>query len=174
MFKLAKLPKQDIQTAVDLAFRISYNPGLTWTDFDWLRSQTKIPIVIKGITNPNDAELAVQHQADAIIISNHGGRHLDGAVASLDALPKVSEVLRGRIPILLDSGIQRGADVIKAISLGAGAVLIGKLYTFALAVGGEEGVYSALENIIADTDLTMANAGISSLSKVDKSLVAHN
>ena len=171
--KLAKLPKQDIQTAVDLAFRISYNPGLTWTDFDWLRSQTKIPIVIKGITNPNDAELAVQHQADAIIVSNHGGRHLDGAVASLDALPKVSEVLRGRIPILLDSGIQRGADVIKAISLGAGAVLIGKLYTFALAVGGEEGVYSALENIIADTDLTMANAGISSLSKVDKSLVVH-
>lgn len=171
--QLPKPPQEDPQGAIDLVSKIAINPGLTWKDLLFLRKHTRIPILVKGILNPNDAQMALDHGADGVIVSNHGGRHLDGAVASLDALPKVVDLVQGRAPVLMDSGIRRGADVIKACALGASAVLVGRPYIYGLAVAGEKGVRRVVRNIIADTDITMANSGRRSIDEVDRSLVVH-
>ncbi|MDR6224377.1 alpha-hydroxy-acid oxidizing protein [Desmospora profundinema] len=169
--KLALPPQIDPQAAVQKAYQIWNNPGLTWDDLDFLRKQTRLPLMIKGLLHPKDAALALKKGIDGIIVSNHGGRYLDGAVAALDRLPGVCEVVKGRIPVLMDSGIRGGSDVIKAISLGAAAVLVGKLYAFGLAAAGERGVYQTVRNIIADTDITMGNAGQTSISNLDRFLL---
>lgn len=171
--RLSKSPQEDPQSAIDLVSHIAHNPSLTWKDLLFLRKQTRLPILVKGILNPEDAQKALENGADGVIVSNHGGRHLDGAVASLDALPKVADLVQGRIPVLMDSGIRRGADVIKACALGASAVLVGRPYIYGLAVAGEVGVRRVVRNLIADTDITLANSGRKSISEVNRSLVIH-
>jgi isopentenyl diphosphate isomerase/L-lactate dehydrogenase-like FMN-dependent dehydrogenase len=145
--------------AVRKVMEIYSRPSLTWDDFAWLRERTTLPIVLKGILHPDDARLAVEHGLDALVVSNHGGRQVDGAIASLDALPGVVEAVGGRIPILLDSGIRGGADAFKALALGATAVLLGRPYVYGLALRGEEGVRDVIRNLVADFDLTMALSG---------------
>jgi lactate 2-monooxygenase len=168
---LKNSPQEDMKSAIQFFFSIFSNSSLTWEDIAFLREHTKLPILLKGILHPHDAELALQADVDGIIVSNHGGRQVDGAIGAMDALLGVCEVVQGRVPVLMDSGIRRGSDVVKAISLGATAVLIGRPYAYGLAVGGEEGVSHVLRNLIADTDLTLALSGRSSIRELDSSLL---
>jgi lactate 2-monooxygenase len=157
--------------AITLWSQVFGNPALTWENLQYIRMQTSLPILLKGILHPDDAKLALEHGIDGIIVSNHGGRQVDGAIASLDALPEICEAVKGEIPVLFDSGIRRGADILKAIALGAEAVLIGRPYIYGLALAGEEGVKQVLRNLIADLDLTMALSGIKSIREIDQSLL---
>ena len=122
--------------------------------------------MLKGILHPDDAARAVAEGIDGVIVSNHGGRQVDGAIATLDALPAVVEAIDGRIPVLLDSGVRGGADVFKALALGARAVLIGRPYVYGLAIAGRTGVREVIENLAADFDLTMGLAGRRSVSEI--------
>jgi isopentenyl diphosphate isomerase/L-lactate dehydrogenase-like FMN-dependent dehydrogenase len=169
--RLAQPPEENIRAAVMEWLAIFGNPGLTWVDLDFIRAQTRLPLLLKGITHPEDARLALAHGVDGLIVSNHGGRQVDGAVAALDALPAICDVARERVPILMDSGVRRGADVLKALALGARAVLIGRPYAYAMAVAGEEGVRELLRNLIAEIDLQLALSGCRSIDEVDSSLV---
>jgi lactate 2-monooxygenase len=152
--------------AVRKVMEIYSRPSLTWADFAWLREQTRLPIVVKGILHPDDARLAVAHGLDAIVVSNHGGRQVDGSIGSLDALPAVAEAVDGRLPILFDSGVRGGADAFKALALGATAILLGRPYVYGLALGGEEGVRDVVRNLVADFDLTMALSGCRAVSEI--------
>ena len=147
-------------------------PSLAWEDLAFLRERTDLPIVLKGILHPEDARNAVDHGMDGVIVSNHGGRQVDGAIAALDALPGVVEAVDGQLPILFDSGIRGGADVFKALALGATAVCLGRPYVYGLALGGEEGVREVLRNLIADFDLTMGLAGCRSFSGITEDAIA--
>ncbi|HZM82639.1 MAG TPA: alpha-hydroxy acid oxidase [Candidatus Limnocylindrales bacterium] len=129
---------------------IQFDPDLTWEHIDWLRSQTSLPVILKGIAHPDDAELAIAHGAEAIIVSNHGGRQLDTQPAAIKLLPPITEVVAGRVPILLDGGVRRGTDVLKAMALGATAVGIGRPVLWGLAVDGEAGVRDVLEVVTAE------------------------
>ncbi len=142
------------------------NPSLTWDDLAFLRAHTRLPIVLKGLLHPNDARKAVDHGADAVVVSNHGGRQMDGGLAALDALPGVVEAVQGNLPVLFDSGIRGGADVFKAVALGARAVLLGRPYAFGLGVGGEQGVRDVVHNLLAELDLTLGLAGSRSFEDV--------
>jgi isopentenyl diphosphate isomerase/L-lactate dehydrogenase-like FMN-dependent dehydrogenase len=141
-------------------------PSLTWDDLPWLRGQTSLPILLKGVLHPDDARLAVEHGVDGIIVSTHGGRQVDGAIGSLDALPEIVAAVAGRVPVLLDSGVRAGADAFKALALGAQAVLVGRPYVYGLALGGEQGVREVLQNVAADLDLTMGLAGCRSVAEL--------
>jgi lactate 2-monooxygenase len=134
-------------------------PSLTWDDLASLRGLTRLPILLKGILDPADARLALEHGVDGIVVSNHGGRQVDGAIASLDALPAIADEVQGRIPILLDSGVRGGADALKALALGATAVLIGRPYVYGLALAGEQGVREVIRNFRAEFDLTLGLSG---------------
>lgn len=144
------------------------DPSRTWDQLARRREATRLPIVVKGVLHPDDARRAVDHGVSGVIVSNHGGRQLDGALAALDALPGVVEAVGPRTTVLFDSGIRRGADVFKAVALGARAVLLGRPYCFGLAVNGERGVHDVLANLIADIDLTLGLAGRASFSEVDR------
>jgi isopentenyl diphosphate isomerase/L-lactate dehydrogenase-like FMN-dependent dehydrogenase len=141
-------------------------PSLTWDDLPWLRERTRLPILLKGLLHPDDARLAVEHGVDGIVVSTHGGRQVDGAVGSLDALPGVVDAVGGSIPVLLDSGVRGGADAFKALSLGAAAVLLGRPWVYGLALGGEEGVREVIRNFAAELDLTMGLAGRRSVAEL--------
>jgi lactate 2-monooxygenase len=141
-------------------------PSLRWEELPFLRERTDLPILLKGILHPDDAARAVDAGIDGIVVSNHGGRQVDGSIATLEALPAVADAVAGRIPILLDSGIRGGADVFKALALGAAAVLIGRPYVYALAIAGSAGVREVIENMRADFELTMALAGCSSIAEI--------
>ena len=141
-------------------------PSLTWDDLAFLRSLTSLPILLKGILHPDDAREAVRRGMDGVIVSNHGGRQVDGAIASLDALPAVVEAVDGAVPVLLDSGVRSGADAFKALALGAAAVGIGRPYAYALAAGGEAGVRTLLRNLQADFDLTMGLSGCTATDQI--------
>lgn len=169
--RLLHAPQADPGAAIRLWASLFSNTALTWHDLNWLRKQTSLPMVLKGILHPEDARLAVVHGADAIIVSNHGGRQVDGAIAALDALPPVVAAVEGRIPLLFDSGIRYGADAIKALALGARAVLLGRPYIWGLAVGGEQGVRDVVRNFLADLDLTMGLAGVRSVGELDGSVL---
>ena len=157
--KLARHPDQDPAGAIARFAQIFGNASLTWDDLPFLRRHTGLPLLLKGILNPDDAARAVDAGMDGIVVSNHGGRQMDGAVASLDALPRVLERVAGRVPVLLDGGVRRGADACKALALGASAVLLGRLFAWGLAVAGETGVREVLLNFLADLDLTLGLAG---------------
>jgi len=152
--------------AVRLFLEIYSRPSLTWDDLTFLRSVTKLPILLKGVLDPEDARIALDRGVSGIVVSNHGGRQLDGAIASIDALPAVVAAVGGRVPVLLDSGIRGGADVFKAVALGAQAVLIGRPYVYGLALAGEEGVREVIRNLRAEFDLTMGLAGCASLDEI--------
>ncbi len=143
-------------------------PSLSWEDIPRLRELTKLPLLLKGILHPDDARRAVDAGADGVIVSNHGGRQVDGAVATLDALPDIVEAVGGRVPVLLDSGIRTGADVFKALALGARAVCIGRPYVYGLALAGEAGVLEVLRNLLADFDLTMGLAGCRGVEEITR------
>jgi lactate 2-monooxygenase len=141
-------------------------PSLTWADLPFLRERTKLPVLLKGILHPDDARRALDHGMDGIIVSNHGGRQVDGAVATLDALPGVATAVEGRVPVLMDGGIRGGADVFKALALGARAVCVGRPYVYALALAGEAGVLELLRNLATDFELTMGLAGCASIAEI--------
>jgi isopentenyl diphosphate isomerase/L-lactate dehydrogenase-like FMN-dependent dehydrogenase len=159
-------PEKDPAAAARYFLAVVSNPALTWLDLAWLRRQTRLPILLKGLLHPDDARRAVEHGVAGIIVSNHGGRQVDGAIASLDALPAMVEAVAGRAAVLFDSGIRRGADVFKALALGAQAVLVGRPYCWGLAVGGEQGVRDVLLNLLADLELTLGLAGCASCAEI--------
>ena len=166
--KLEQTPEEDPLTAAAMMLATFPNLGLTWNDLDWLRGQTTLPILVKGVLTADDAQLALGHGMDGVIVSNHGGRQVDGAVAALDALVEVRDALPEAV-VLMDGGIRCAADVLKAVALGADAVLIGRPYAYALAVGGQRGVEELIQNLMAEIDLSLALAGGHSIRDLDRS-----
>ncbi|MEA2132240.1 MAG: lactate 2-monooxygenase [Solirubrobacteraceae bacterium] len=160
------LSSGDGRAAVQRFTEIFSRPSLSWEDLPFLRERTKLPILLKGILHADDARRALDAGIDGIVVSNHGGRQVDGAIATLDAVPAVAAAVDGRVPVLLDSGIRGGADAFKALALGASAVLVGRSFVYGLAVAGEAGVKEVLDNLRAELDLTMALAGCGSLAEV--------
>jgi len=148
-------------------------PSLSWEDLVFLRERTRLPILLKGILHPADAAAAIAHGMDGIVVSNHGGRQVDGAVGTMDVLPAIVEAVRGRVPVLLDSGVRSGADVFRALALGADAVGLGRPYVWGLAAGGEDGVREVIRNLRADFDLTLGLAGCTSLADIARDSVQH-
>jgi isopentenyl diphosphate isomerase/L-lactate dehydrogenase-like FMN-dependent dehydrogenase len=147
------------------------NPALGWEDLEWLVGRTPLPVVVKGIVRADDARRAVDAGVRGLVVSNHGGRQLDYAIASLDALPAVVEAVGGEVPVLLDGGIRRGTDVLKALCLGASGVLIGRPYLYALAVGGTDGVRGMLELLRDEIALSMSLLGARRLSELSQDLL---
>ena len=154
------------RAVVETFLEIYSKPSLTWADIETLRERTRLPVVLKGILHPDDALRAVESGAAGVIVSNHGGRQVGNAVASLDALPDVVSAVGGRVPVLLDSGVRTGADVVTALALGASAVILGRPHIYGLAIDGEDGVRSVLENVIAELDLTMGLSGFVSVAEL--------
>ena len=144
------------------------NPASTWEDLAILKSQTRLPLIVKGILHPGDAQKAIDHGADGIVVSNHGGRQMDGGTSALDALDRINQVVGDRTTVLFDSGIRRGADVFKAIALGARAVLLGRPYAYGLALAGAQGVREVVANLLADVDLTLGLAGCNGWAEVHR------
>jgi isopentenyl diphosphate isomerase/L-lactate dehydrogenase-like FMN-dependent dehydrogenase len=169
---LEKPPEEDLEAAVLHWARNFSNPALTWDDVSFLRQHTRLPILLKGICHPEDARQALDVGVDGIIVSNHGGRQADGAIGALDALPGVVAAVGDSVPVLLDSGVRTGADAIKAYALGADAVLVGRLYAWGLALGGEEGVRHVLRAFLADLDINLALVGHSRPSEVGPEVLA--
>ena len=168
---LEKPPEEDMGAAVGSYLAGFVNPNQTWERLEWLRETTSLPILLKGILHPDDAREAVRRGMDGIIVSNHGGRQLDGAIASLDALCTITEEVGGELPILFDSGLRSGADAFKAVALGADAVLLGRPYLWGLALEGQNGVETVLRMLLAELDLTMVLSGCMSLDDVDRSML---
>jgi len=154
-----------VQTFIDIYSK----PSLTWENLGFLRERTELPILLKGVLHPDDASRAVEEGLDGVVVSNHGGRQVDGSIATIEALPAVVDAIDGRIPVLMDSGIRGGADIFKALALGASAVLIGRPYVEALAIAGSDGVCELIQNFKADFDLTMGLAGCRSPEEIDAS-----
>jgi isopentenyl diphosphate isomerase/L-lactate dehydrogenase-like FMN-dependent dehydrogenase len=147
----------------------------TFDDVGFLRETTSLPIILKGIMHPDDARKVVNLGVDGIIVSNHGGRQVDGGMAALDALPAVVAAVGDRVPVLFDSGIRRGADVLKSLALGAKAVLLGRPYMWGLAAAGENGVREVLKRLLAEFDITMAMSGYKNLDELTPAaLVRHS
>jgi isopentenyl diphosphate isomerase/L-lactate dehydrogenase-like FMN-dependent dehydrogenase len=169
---LAVPPERDPAAAVRHWASLFSDPAATWDDIRALRDRTRLPLILKGVLHPDDARSAVVRGVDGVIVSNHGGRQVDGAIAALDALPAIVDALDGRIPVLFDSGIRRGADILKALALGAAAVLIGRLYCLGLAAAGEAGVRDTVLNLIADLDVTLALSGYSRCAQLDRSALS--
>jgi lactate 2-monooxygenase len=162
------LPRASVETFLDVFSR----SDLTWADLARLREMTDLPILVKGVQHVDDARLALEHGVDGIVVSNHGGRQVDNAVASLDALPAVAAEVAGRVPVLFDSGIRSGADVAVALALGADAVLLGRPWVYGLALAGEAGVRAVVENVVAELDLTMGLAGVACVGQLTPELLA--
>jgi isopentenyl diphosphate isomerase/L-lactate dehydrogenase-like FMN-dependent dehydrogenase len=162
-------PPPDLHLPYATLFEMS--PALTWRDLEWIRAEIPLPLVLKGILTREDAELAVEHGADAIWVSNHGGRQLDGAPAGLEALPEVAEAVAGRAEVYVDGGIRRGIDVLKALALGANAAFAGRAFACALAVDGEAGVTHALSLLSNEVALGLGLLGCTSPEQVTRAHV---
>lgn len=169
--RLDTSPEEEPLPASLMALAAFPNLGLTWNDLAELRGWTSLPILLKGILRADDARAALEHGVDGIVVSNHGGRQVDGSIAALDALAEVREAVGSDAVVLMDSGVRTGADVVKALALGADAVLLGRPYAYGLAVGGQEGVEAVVRQLAAEVDLTMALAGIRSVAELDRSFV---
>jgi lactate 2-monooxygenase len=169
---LERPPEEDQGAATGHFLGVQANPALQWDDLAWLREQTSLPILVKGIQHVEDAREAVRRGLDGIVVSNHGGRQVDGALGSLDALPAIAEAVGGELAILFDSGIRGGADVLKALALGADAVCLGRPYIWGLALEGQQGVETVLKMVLAELDLTMALCGLTRPSEVSPGLLA--
>jgi len=148
------------------------NPALSWKDLPRLREMTTLPILLKGILRPDDAREALDHGADGLVVSNHGGRQLDGTIAALDALPAVRKAVGGTVPVLLDSGLRTGTDMLKALALGADAVLYGRPYVYGLALDGQSGVRHVLRCLLADFDVALALTGSATVGDLAPGLLA--
>ena len=171
--RLEKPPEEDLGAATGQFLGIQANPSLTWERLDWLRSITSLPILVKGILRVDDARRAAERGIDGIVVSNHGGRQVDGAVASLDALPAIVDEVGDRMTVLFDSGIRSGSDIFKALALGAHAVLVGRPYLWGLALGGQEGVETVLKMLLAELDLTLALSGYTTPAELDRDALVH-
>ena len=147
------------------------DPSMAWKDVEWLRKIWKGPLILKGIMHPDEACRAIDHGVDGVIVSNHGGRQLDGAAAAIEALPAIATIVKGRIPVLLDGGIRRGSDVIKALCLGASCCLIARPQLWGLAVAGEEGVAHVLDIFRREIDRGMALMGASRTSDLNADMI---
>lgn len=157
----------------DLAYR-TVQPGenpCTWDDIARIRDSVKVPVILKGILHPEDAELAIQAGAAGIVVSNHGARNLDTVPATIDVLPRVAERVGGRVPVIVDGGIRRGTDVLKALALGANAVMIGRPYIYGLAVAGTDGVAAVIEILRRELEMAMALTGRPSIASIDRSVL---
>jgi lactate 2-monooxygenase len=170
--RLDRPPEEDVIAAAVAMLATFPNLGLSWDDLAWLRTQTELPLLVKGVLTGEDALRARDAGVDGVIVSNHGGRQVDGAVASLDALVEVRGALGGDATVLMDGGIRRGPDVLKALALGADAVLLGRPYAYGLVVGGQEGVEVVIRHLMADTDLTLALIGGTTATELDESWIA--
>jgi L-lactate dehydrogenase (cytochrome) len=147
------------RAAVETFLAIYSRPSITWTDLAWLRSRTRLPILLKGVLHPDDARRALDEGVDGVVVSTHGGRQVDRSIAALDALPDVVAAIGDRAPVLLDSGIRSGADVFTAVALGARAVLLGRPFAWGLALAGQEGVRQVIEDVVGEFDLTLGLTG---------------
>jgi len=159
---LSDKPRKAVKTFIECYSR----PSLTWDNLSFLRSLTDLPIILKGILDPGDARKAIECNMDGIIVSNHGGRQVDGAISAVQALPSITKEVQGQIPVLMDSGIRSGGDIFKALALGADAVLLGRPYVYALALAGEQGVREVIQNYRADFELTMGLSGCRRVSEI--------
>ncbi len=159
---------------VSLAAHINdlLDPTLNWRDVDWLRGIWRGPFLLKGVLHPDEARTALDHGVDGVIVSNHGGRQLDGAIAAIRALPAVVDALEGRVPVLLDGGVRRGGDVVKALALGATACTIGRPHLWGLAVAGEAGVARVLEILRRDIDRVLALGALDGVGTLDRRVLA--
>ncbi len=165
---LAKPPEEDPQAAVGQFVGVFSNPTVTWEDLAFLRETTDLPILLKGILHPDDARKAREHGVDGLVVSNHGGRQVDGAIGALDALPAIADAVGDDLALVLDSGVRSGSDVAKALALGADAVGVGRPYLWGLALAGEAGVAHVLKNLLAELDLTLALCGLTDPSQLDR------
>jgi 4-hydroxymandelate oxidase len=168
---LSSMPTGAQSSAIAALAASLLDPALTWETIGWLESITTMPLVLKGIMRGEDARTAVERGVKAIVVSNHGGRQLDGAAASIEVLPEVVEAVDGRVPVLVDGGIRRGTDVLKALALGAQAVLIGRPYVFGLAVDGERGVTRCLEMLRAELELAMSLTGVTAIDQITPGVI---
>ena len=155
-------------SAIQQFISVYSRPSLTWDDIPFVKYHTQLPVLLKGILHPDDARKAVESGVDGIIVSNHGGRQVDGSIATLTALPDIVDTISGKIPVLFDSGIRTGADIFKALALGASAVCIGRPYVYGLALGGAGGVKEVIRNLKADFDLTMGLASHNSINTIGR------
>lgn len=155
----ASLKDDSFEAYVEGVLANIFHPTLNWDNVRELKRRVNVPLLIKGILHPEDARLAIEAGVDGIIVSNHGGRQLDGVIGSLDALPNIVEVVAGRVPVLLDGGVYRGIDVVKALALGATAVCIGRPFVYGLAYAGEHGVYQVMQNLYSEFKVSMSLAG---------------
>jgi isopentenyl diphosphate isomerase/L-lactate dehydrogenase-like FMN-dependent dehydrogenase len=162
---------KDRNVEMTFAEQVQMSPSVTWRDLDWIASESGMPLLLKGILTREDATLAIEHGVAAIIVSNHGGRQLDGVAASLDVLPEVVEAVAGRCEVYVDGGIRRGTDVLKALALGARATLVGRAVASGLAVGGEAGVLDVLTMLHDELELGLALLGCTSPDEVTRSHV---
>jgi lactate 2-monooxygenase len=172
--RLEKTPEEDPGMATGQFLGVQANPALDWDDLAQLREMTSLPIVVKGIQHPEDAREAVRRGVDGIVVSNHGGRQVDGAIASIDALPPIAEAAGGELAILFDSGIRGGADALKALALGADAVCLGRPYLWGLALEGQAGVEAVVKMVLAELDLTMALCGLTRPDEVGAELLVNS
>jgi (S)-2-hydroxy-acid oxidase len=148
-----------------------HTPSMSWDYVEWLRGASSLPVILKGILNPEDARMAVDRGASAVVVSNHGGRQLDGVIATLDALPDVVDAVSGKVPVLMDGGIRRGSDILKALALGAKAILVGRAPLWGLGAFGQPGVERVLWMLGAELKLDMALAGVPNLGAINRKLV---
>jgi L-lactate dehydrogenase (cytochrome) len=169
---LEKPPEEDVGAATGHFLGVQANPALSWDDLAQLREMTSLPIVVKGIQHVDDAREAAGRGVDGIVVSNHGGRQVDGAIASLDALPAIAAAAGDDLAILFDSGIRGGADALKALALGADAVCLGRPYVWGLALDGQAGVEAVLKMVLAELDLTMALCGLTRPEEIGPGLLA--
>jgi len=170
--RLAKPPEEDLLTAAATMLSNFPNLGLTWDDLSWLREQVELPLLVKGVLTAEDAARAKERGVDGIVVSNHGGRQVDGAVASLDALVEVRAEIGPGYPLLVDGGIRSGSDVLKALAAGADAALVGRPYAYGLAVDGQAGVEEVLTNLMAEVDITLALVGARAATELDGTWIA--
>jgi 4-hydroxymandelate oxidase len=166
-----EIPYEQGESGLFSYFASQLDPALTWRDLEWLQSLSPLPLVVKGILRGDDAVRAVEYGAKAIIVSNHGGRQLDGAIASLDALCEIVPAVNGRAEVLVDGGIRRGTDILKALAMGAQAVLIGRPFLWGLAVGGQAGVSHIISLLQNELNVAMALMGCSKLADIDSSFL---
>jgi lactate 2-monooxygenase len=169
---LAKPPEEDPRAAVMQFLGVFTNPTFGWSDIEWLRSITGLPVLLKGVCHRDDVRKAIDHGVSGVVVSNHGGRQLDGAIGTLDALPVVVEAADSKLEVLIDSGVRGGADVMKAVALGAKAALIGRPYAYAMASHGAEGVRHLIRSLMAEIDLQLALAGLTTIDAVDRFALA--
>jgi len=169
---LPQTPEENPTAAAVQFTQVFSDPGLDWARIAKIRSWTKLPVILKGIMRADDAAKAVSEGYDGILVSNHGGRQVDGGIGTLDALPGVVAAVSGKIPVMLDSGIRCGADIFKALALGASAVGIGRPYVYGLALGGEQGVQAVMEYLAAELDITMALNGCPTLADIKPELLS--